>query len=121
MRQTDYMYKLVSYMAGLKDKTYTITQILRFYSNTGSSGNIMTGAGGGGSNMKAAYANAFGGSYKIPAAFGFEGASPAPGLTASGGERVTVTPEGQDQEVVFADKSLRRLALMIRDITLTRV
>jgi hypothetical protein len=61
---------------------------------------------------------AFGKTFKIPAAFGFEG-FPTPMGTASGGERVTVTPEGQNQEMDLSEKTIRRMLLMMRDVKLT--
>ena len=120
-KSADYMYKLISYMSGLRDKSYTITQYLRYVTLTGSPGGMLTGAGGGGSRMGPAFSNAFGGSYKIPAAFGFEGASPTAGVTASGGERVTITPEGENQEIDLSKRTIQRLALAMRDLGMTRV
>jgi hypothetical protein len=112
----DQMYAMVRYLNGLHDKTYTITTILKTLMITGTGNTVFTGGGG---SRSAPNMNAFGGSYKIPAAFGFEGANPAPGLSASGGERVTVTPEGQNQEVDLSEKTIRKMMLMMRDVRLT--
>ena len=115
------IYALSGYISGLRDKSFTITQYMRYVTLSGNNPQILSGAGGGGSRMGVAFANAFGGSYRIPAAFGFEGANVGPGLTASGGERVTVTPEGQNQELDLSMKTIKRLALAMRDIGLTSV
>lgn len=64
--------------------------------------------------------NSFGNSFKIPAAFGFEG-FPTPMGTASGGERMTITPEGENQEIDLSQRTIQKLALAMRDIGLTSV
>lgn len=90
--------------------TYNVTR--NFTNNTGPTIDQF----GGSYKMKSAFGNTF----KIPAAFGFEGFQTPMG-TASGGERVTITPEGKNQEVNLSRKSIAAIALAVRDRRLVNV
>lgn len=57
---------------------------------------------------------AFGGSFRVPAAYGFENYN-LPGASVSGGERISVTPEGEVLEVRLDRESINALVLGLRD------
>jgi hypothetical protein len=105
-----------SYIDSIKDKDVHVSVTTTYISKYSNDNGYIPGKAFGGSYHVGPAA--FGKSFKIPAAFGFEG-FPTPMGTASGGERVTVTPEGQNQEVDLSEKTIRKMMLMMRDVRLT--